>query len=38
MPGRTHPFMRSLPLLPEDVRTRGMSRDQAYVALSLMGC
>ncbi|WP_136193074.1 HXXEE domain-containing protein [Actinomyces procaprae] len=37
MPGRRHPFLHALPLLPEDVRTRGMSRDQVYVALSLMG-
>ncbi|PHP52057.1 HXXEE domain-containing protein [Actinomyces ruminis] len=37
MPGRAHPYMRLLPFLPEEVRLRGFSRDQVYVALSLMG-
>lgn len=37
MPGRPHPFVGRLPFLPEDVREEGLSREQAYVALSLMG-
>ncbi len=37
MPGHPHPFLRSAPFLPEDVRRDGLSRDQVYVALSAMG-
>ncbi|TFH52094.1 HXXEE domain-containing protein [Actinomyces viscosus] len=37
MPGWTHPVLDRLPLLPNDVRCEGLSREQVTLAIGLIG-
>ena len=37
MPGWTHPAMDRIPLLPEDVRRNGLSREQVNLGIGAMG-
>lgn len=37
MPGWTHPAMDRIPLLPEDVRRNGVSREQVNLGIGAMG-